>query len=235
MSASEYQTDRGERLTVSSDAAFRRLSATPLEQASIGHVYEKLASVYDVVFGPALHAGRVQAVRRMQLKPGDRILEVGIGTAINAPLYPRDCQVVGVDFSASMLEKARERVERKGLTNVELHQMDAAALEFPDESFDIVVACHLLSVVPDPVKVASEMRRVCRKGGRIILLNHFRSDNPFVARLERMISPLTVRIGGFNSDFDLKAFLARASFNSVRIEKVNIPRLVLLITYVKES
>jgi len=235
MSLFDQPEPGGDYLVVSSEAATRRLSATSLEQASVGRVYEKLASVYDVVFGPTLHAGRTQAVRRMHIGRGDRVLEVGVGTGINAPLYPRDCQVTGIDLSASMLDKARERVARKGLTNISLFEMDAADLRFPDESFDIVFACYLLTVVPDPVKVALEMRRVCRKGGRIVLLNHFRSANPLMARVERMISPFTVRVGGFKSDFDLQAFLAKASFNSVRIEKVNVPRIFSLVTYVKEG
>ena len=114
----------------------------------------------------------------MGIKPGDRVLEVGVGTGINAALYPRDCSVTGIDLSSSMLEKARERVARKGIRNVRLLEMDAADLKFADDTFDIVYAPYLISVVPDPVAVAREMRRVCRPGGRIIILNHFRSPNP---------------------------------------------------------
>ena len=147
-------------------------------------VYEKLASVYDFTFGPTLHPGRVQAIQRMGIKPGDRVLEVGVGTGINASLYPRDCAVTGIDLSSSMLEKARDRVARKGVRNVRLIEMDAADLKFADDTFDIVYAPYVISVVPDPVAVAREMRRVCRPGGRIIILNHFRSANP-LARLDR--------------------------------------------------
>ena len=118
----------------------------------------------------------------MGIKPGDRVLEVGVGTGINAALYPRDCAVTGIDLSSSMLEKARERVARKGIRNVRLLEMDAADLKFADNSFDIVYAPYLISVVPDPVAVAREMRRVCRPGGRIIILNHFRSPNRAAAR-----------------------------------------------------
>ena len=98
--------------------------------------------------------------------------------------------MTGIDFSGSMLEKARERAARKGLRSMRLLQMDAGDLKFADDSFDIVYAPYLISVVPDPVKVAQEMRRVCRPGGRIIFLNHFLSPNPILSRLERMISPL---------------------------------------------
>ena len=102
----------------------------------------------------------------MNIQPGERVLEVGVGTGINLSLYPREATVTGIDFSASMLEKARERAARKNAAPVRLLQMDAADLKFADDSFDIVYAPYLISVVPDPVKVAQEMRRVCRPGGR---------------------------------------------------------------------
>ena len=132
-----------------------------------------------------------------------------------------------------MLEKARERVARKGIRNVRLLEMDAADLKFADDTFDIVYAPYLISVVPDPVAVAREMRRVCRPGGRIIFLNHFRSPNPLLASIERAISPFTVHIG-FKSDLDLPAFLAQAELKPVSIEKVNIPRIWSLVTCIKE-
>src|SRR5205814_3828580 len=187
---------------------------------------------YDLVFGPTLHPGRVDAIQRMAIKPGDRVLEVGVGTAINAALYPTDCSVTGIDLSSSMLEKARERVARKGVRNVRLLQMDAANLKFADDSFDIVYAPYVISVVPDPVAVTREMHRVCRRGGRIVILNHFRSNNPLMAWFERMISPLTVHVG-FKSDLDLPAFLAQADLKPISIEKVNRPRIWSLVTCVK--
>jgi phosphatidylethanolamine/phosphatidyl-N-methylethanolamine N-methyltransferase len=218
---------------VASDAATRSLSVTAVENDFVEDVYGKMASWYDWFFGPTLHPGRLQAIQRMGIKAGDEVLEVGVGTGINASLYPRDCTVVGVDLSSSMLEKARDRVARKGITNVRLLEMDAAALKFADNTFDIVYAPYLISVVPDPVRVAAEMRRVCRPGGRVILLNHFRSPNFLLSRLERMISPLTVHVG-FKADLDLPAFLAQAGVTPVSIEKVNIPRIWSLVTCVKE-
>lgn len=215
------------------DAATRALSSTVVENAFVEQVYEKLAKVYDLTFGPTLHPGRVQALQRMKMSPGDKLLEVGVGTGINAVMYPRTVEVTGIDFSASMLEKARERVQRKGLTNVRLLQMDAQDLKFDDDTFDIVYAPYLISVVPDPVKVAREMRRVCRPGGRIIFLNHFLSRNRLLSKAERVISPMTVHIG-FKSDLDLPAFLAQAELTPISIEKVNIPRIWSLVTCVKD-
>src|SRR5437773_4644333 len=216
-----------------SDAATRALSGTAVENDFVAGVYEKLASVYDLMFGPTLHPGRVDAIRRMGIKPGERVLEVGVGTGINAPLYPSDCAVTGIDLSSSMLEKARDRVFRKGVRNVRLLQMDAANLKFADDTFDIVYAPYVISVVPDPVAVTREMWRVCRPGGRIVILNHFRSKSRVGARLERMIAPFTLYLG-FKSDLDLPAFLVQADLKPVSIEKVNIPRIWSLVTCVKD-
>ncbi len=218
---------------VGSDAASRALSVSVVENDFVARVYENIALGYDLVFGPTLHPGRVNAIKRMAIKAGDRVLEVGVGTGINAALYPSDCSVTGIDLSSSMLEKARERVARKGVRNVRLLQMDAASLKFADDMFDIVYAPYVISVVPDPVAVAREMRRVCRPGGRIVILNHFRSKNRLGAWLERIISPLTVHVG-FKSDLDLPAFLAQADLKPVSIEKVNVPRIWSLVTCVKD-
>ena len=217
---------------IGSDAATRALSVTAVENDFVNAVYEKLAKVYDFTFGPTLHPGRVHAIQRMGIGPGDRVLEVGVGTGINASLYPRDCSVTGIDLSSSMLEKARERIARKGIRNVRLLEMDAANIKFADNTFDIVYAPYLISVVPDPLTVASEMHRVCRPGGRIIFLNHFLSRNALLASMERAISPFTVHIG-FKSDLDLPAFLAQAELEPVSIEKVNIPRIWSLVTCIK--
>jgi phosphatidylethanolamine/phosphatidyl-N-methylethanolamine N-methyltransferase len=216
-----------------SDTATRALSAAVVETDFVEHVYEKIASVYDYTFGPTLHTGRIQALQRMAVRPGDRILEVGVGTGINLPLYPRDCQVTGVDLAPSMLDRARARVARRGLRNVRLLQMDAQDLKFPDGAFDIVYAPYVISVVPDPVRVTFEMRRVCRRGGLVIVLNHFRSANRIIGRIERAISPLTVHIG-FKSDLDLPAFLAQANLQPVSIEKVNLPPMWSLVTCIAD-
>jgi phosphatidylethanolamine/phosphatidyl-N-methylethanolamine N-methyltransferase len=220
-----------ELLTSSSGTA--QLSVTVVENDFVARVYEKLANVYDLAFGPALQAGRIRAVDRMAIKPGERVLEVGVGTGISLPLYPKTCSITGIDFSSFMLEKARDRVSRMGIRTLRLLQMDAADLKFGDDSFDIVYAPYLISVVPDPVKVAREMRRVCRPGGRIIFLNHFLSPNPWMSRIERVISPFTIHIG-FKADLDLPAFLSQTDLLPVSIEKVNVPRIWSLVTCVKD-
>jgi phosphatidylethanolamine/phosphatidyl-N-methylethanolamine N-methyltransferase len=217
---------------VTGDAATRALSVAAVENDFVEGVYDKLAKVYDLIFGPTLHPGRLQAIERMNIQPGERVLEVGVGTGINLALYPREATVTGIDFSSSMLEKARERAARKDAAPVRLLQMDAADLKFADAAFDVVYAPYLISVVPDPVRVAQEMRRVCRPGGRIIFLNHFLSPNPILSRIERLISPFTVHIG-FKSDLDLPAFVAQADLKPVSIEKVNVPKIWSLVICVK--
>jgi phosphatidylethanolamine/phosphatidyl-N-methylethanolamine N-methyltransferase len=220
---------------VTSGSGTAQLSVAAVENDFVAGVYEKLASVYDLAFGPALQPGRVRALKQMDIQPGERVLEVGVGTGINLSLYPPSCEITGIDFSDSMLEKARDRVARGGLrqARMRLLQMDAADLKFADDSFDIVYAPYLIIVVTDPVKVAQEMCRVCRPGGRIIFLNHFLSPNALVSRVERLISPFTIHIG-FKADLDLSAFLAQSALAPVSIEKVNVPRIWSLVTCVKD-
>jgi phosphatidylethanolamine/phosphatidyl-N-methylethanolamine N-methyltransferase len=227
------ESPRDESAMTAVDAASRALSVTAVENDFVADVYTKISSWYDLFFGPTLHPGRLEAIRRLPIRPGSSILEVGIGTGINAALYPKDCLVTGIDFSAPMLEKAGRRIAAHGVRNVELMKMDAADLKFEDESFDIVFAPYVISVVSDPVKVAREMHRVCRVGGHVVVLNHFKSENPVLSRAERILSPLTVHVG-FKSDLDLPAFLAQADFDPISVEKVNIPRLWSLVTCRKE-
>jgi phosphatidylethanolamine/phosphatidyl-N-methylethanolamine N-methyltransferase len=229
----EPRNPRDESDFVDSDITTRALSATVVEHAFLANVYDKLASVYDFTFGPTLHPGRVKAIQRLGIKPGDRVLEVGVGTGINACLYPSEATVTGVDFSASMLERARDRIARKGIGNVRLLEMDAADLKFADNAFDVVYAAYLINCVPDALAVAREMKRVCRPGGRVVFLNHFRSSNPVLAWVDRILSPLTVHIG-FKTDLDLPAFLAQAELKPISIEKVNVPLIWSLVTCLKE-
>lgn len=210
---------RGSRTPAGADASF------------VERVYEKLSGVYDIAFGPVLQPGRRRAVAMMQAGPGTRILEIGVGTGLNLDLYPQGSLVTGIDLSQPMLERARERAARLGI-DARLLQMDATDLRFEDASFDVVYAPYVLSVVPDPVGVFREMWRVCRPGGRVIVLNHFRSLRPQLARLERWLTPKTLHIG-FRADLNRAALLRAVGLQPVAMEMVNWPRIWTLLTFRK--
>jgi phosphatidylethanolamine/phosphatidyl-N-methylethanolamine N-methyltransferase len=202
------------------DARSQALSVIAIENDFVEGTYKNIAGIYDVMFGPILHPGRLRAVRRMNIQRGNRVLEVGVGTGINCDLYPRHCEVTGIDLSPSMLERARQRVSRKGLRNIRLMEMDAAHLKFADNSFDIVYAPYLVNCVSDPLSVVNEMKRVCKPGGKIVIVNHFRSSNKMLSMFDKAISPLTVHIG-FKADLDLPGFLKQTGLKTTSIEKVS--------------
>lgn len=185
----------------------------------MARVYDNLSAIYDIAFGPVLQPGRLRAVEVMGDTAGRRILEVGVGTGLNLLLYRPGTDVTGIDFSPQMLDRAEARAEREGL-NPRLFEMDAADLRFPDDSFDIVYAPYLISVVPDPVKVLKEMQRVCRPGGRMVIVNHFLSPNRLVSRVEQWVSPMTIHIG-FKSDVDMDRLFQQAAFVPDWTERVN--------------
>ena len=169
--------------------------ATVMDAASVRHAYRRWAPVYDFTFGLVAEAGRKHAVRIINRRRG-RVLEVGVGTGLSLPCYGAHLTITGIDLSPEMLAKAQDKVERKGLSNVAaLHEMDAGALAFPDESFDTVVAMYVMTVVPDPERVMRELERVCAPGGEVILVNHFSQDEGMRGFLERRLAPFANLIG----------------------------------------
>jgi phosphatidylethanolamine/phosphatidyl-N-methylethanolamine N-methyltransferase len=201
--------------------------------ALVTHAYARLARVYDLLFGAILQPGRVRAVRAIPSKPGLRVLELGIGTGLTAPLYSRNWTVVGVDLSPAMLTQAQKRIMQLGLNQtVTLLEADGAQLPFDDDSFDVVLVPYVMSVVPDPLNVGRELRRVCRPTGQIILLNHFLSQDSLGARFERWISPVARRIG-FRTDLSLPWLLAGAGLTLIEVASVNMPPIWKVVTCVK--
>ena len=168
--------------------------------------YRLFSGSYDIVFGPIFHPGRKAAVRIANDRPGQRILEVGVGTGLSLPHFRPDARVTGIDVSAEMLARARTRVARQGLSHVKaLQVMDAEILTFEENAFDSVLALYVASVVPDPARFAAEMRRVCIPGGTIVIVNHFTSDNAVVRFGEKRLAHLARHIG-FHADFPLDQF-----------------------------
>lgn len=189
---------------------------------AIRNTYRRYASSYDTWFGPVLHPGRKLVVQSLQCQPGERILEVGVGTGLSLPLYPGYARVVGIDISREMLSRARQRIGRLGLAQVEaVVEMDAENMQFADNSFDKVVAMYVVSVIPDPARLVDEMRRVCRPGGDIFIVNHFRSANPLLAALESAAAPLS-KLAGFRPDLDLGEFLRGSALDVIERKKTNM-------------
>lgn len=197
------------------------IKEVPMDTEKVEKIYSKYSGIYDLVHGKPLHSGRRIAVRLMGIKPGDRILEVGIGTGLSLPFYREDCEIVGIDLSQKMLDEAKKKVKRFGLSNVTLIRMDASTMEFEDDTFDGVLAGYVLSTVPDPVRVIKEMQRVCRKGGKIIFLNHFKSNIKLISKIEKAISPICAKIG-FRTDLDLSVLLKKVPMKIKTIRGVNL-------------
>ena len=173
-----------------------------IDRDQIERVYSSYAGVYDRVFGRVFQDSREAVVRNLKVEPGERVLEVGVGTGLCLPLYPPNCEITAIDLSEAMLEKAAARVKEHALTNVKLMKMDAGEMDFPDSSFDTVIAAYVVTAVPDYRKLMKEMIRVSRIGGRLILLNHFTQEHPIVAAVEKAISPICVKIG-FRTDLSV--------------------------------
>jgi phosphatidylethanolamine/phosphatidyl-N-methylethanolamine N-methyltransferase len=184
--------------------------------------YRLFSGSYDVVFGPVFHPGRKEAVRLANDRPGQHILEVGVGTGLSLPYFRSDSKVVGIDVSAEMLAKARQRVEKRKLAHVEaIQEMDAENMTFEDSSFDVVLALYVASVVPNPKRFVEEMRRVCIPGGTIVIVNHFMSENPAMRFIEKRLAPLAGKIG-FHADFPLDGFLSGAQLDVREIRPSNL-------------
>lgn len=189
---------------------------------SIRNAYRRYANHYDRIFGPVFNPGRKLAIRTLDIGPGQRVLEVGVGTGLSLPYYHPGSRVVGIDISPEMLAKAEERARAESLSQVEeLLVMDAEQLDFPDDSFDAVVAMYVASVVPHPDRLISEMRRVCVAGGDILIINHFASANPVLRGLEKGLRPLS-KLLGFRPDMDLGSLPEMEDFQRVGVRNANI-------------
>src|SRR5699024_8681703 len=151
-----------------------------MDEKSVVTAYRRWAKQYDRLFGSVFEQGREVAVGKMDCQAGDRVLEVGVGTGLSLNHYPADVSVVGIDLSPHMLEHARARVNGSA-DRITLQVMDAQAIEYADDSFDKVVAMYVASVIPDPQQMVAEMKRVCRPGGDLFIVNHFSQGSGAIA------------------------------------------------------
>src|SRR5467141_5408013 len=171
------------------------------DREMVEHAYDRWAPIYDLVFGGVFSKGRHAAILATN-SIGGRVLEVGVGTGISLPQYAPNLRVFGTDISEAMLRKAKARVADLRLKNVEgLAVMDAEKLEFPDDSFDVVMAQYVVTAVPNPEAALDEFARVLRPGGELIILTRVSADagmRRFVEqRLQRVVRPLGFRTAEF--------------------------------------
>ncbi len=156
------------------------------DREMVERAYDRWAPIYDLVFGGVFGKGRHAAIMATN-SLGGRVLEVGVGTGISLPQYAQNCRIVGTDISEAMLRKAKERVVDLKLKNVEdLAVMDAEKLEFPDDSFDVVMAQYVVTAVPNPEVALDEFARVLRPGGEMILLSRVSADGGTRHFIEQM-------------------------------------------------
>jgi len=205
-----------------------------MDLKKVERVYTTYASVYDQTFGKVFQQAREAAVLGLPVQPGDRILEVGVGTGEALPLYPKHCEILGIDLSHGMLKKAHHRVHQHKLKHVTLRQMDAGQMKLTDDSFDIVMAAYVVTAVPDYRKVVSEMIRVCKPGGLIVMLNHFSNGNKMIAAVEKWISPFCMHIS-FRTDLSLNTVLEGTTLTVKRKKKVNPLRYWHLVECVNQK
>lgn len=166
-----------------------------MQTDTVAAAYDRWAPIYDMFFGGVFETGRREAVLAAD-RVGGRILEVGVGTGISLPQYKTASRLVGIDIADAMLDKARQRVRKLGLTNVEsLAVMDAENLVYPDASFDAVVAQYVVTAVPNPERALDELARVVRPGGEIIITTRIGADEGLRSQFERMLMPVTSRLG----------------------------------------
>jgi phosphatidylethanolamine/phosphatidyl-N-methylethanolamine N-methyltransferase len=172
-------------------------------------IYNVWSYFYDMLWPTIVHRRTTRAIDRMGIQPGDRVLDIGVGTGLALASYPSHAKVVGIDLSEGMLRRARRRIQQHGMNWVNLTLGNALQLPFEDASFDHVLLSHVVTVVSDPVKLIEETRRVSKPGGQMVIINHFRSSNRVVGMIEKWLCPLCQHLG-WRSDLCLQE-LAKAT------------------------
>ena len=205
------------------DAVDRRPTIVPhtaLDADSVRAAYRRWANVYDAVFGGVSAVGRRRAVEAVNGLRGRRVLEVGVGTGLALPHYSRSKRITGIDLSAEMLLRARDRVSEQGLNHVEaLLEVAAEATGFEAGAFDVAVAMCVASVVPNPRRLLAEMRRVVRPGGHLLFVKHFAAERGPRWWAERALAPASRKLG-WHPDFSREALFGPDELMNARFDPV---------------
>jgi phosphatidylethanolamine/phosphatidyl-N-methylethanolamine N-methyltransferase len=171
------------------------VAAYTFDKSVVEKAYARWAPIYDIVFGAIFATGRTAAVRAAE-RIGGRILEVGVGTGISLAEYSPGNRIIGIDLSEPMLSRAKARVRRHNLPNVEtLAVMDAERLGFTDAFFDVVIAQFVITAVANPEVALDEFARVLKPGGEIVLVNHLGAETGLRRTYECSLAPLLCRLG----------------------------------------
>lgn len=189
-------------------------------EAHESKLYSEFAPLYDKIFGKIFYSRLRRVIGDLHIPRGARVLEVGAGTGTSFPAYPRHCQVIGIDLAPDMLARAQGKIRENGWSHLKVMKMDALQLEFPDDSFDYVMAFHVVTVVPDPVRMVEEAKRVCRPGGRIVIVNHFTSDFPLLGSLTETLDPVTRRLG-WRTNLRLRPFIESTELKVEKAYKIS--------------
>lgn len=189
-------------------------------EAHESKLYSEFAPLYDKIFGKIFYSRLESVIEDLDIPPGAKVLEVGAGTGTSFPAYPKHCNVTGIDLAPDMLARAQRKIRDNGWTHLTVRKMNALDLEFPDNSFDYVMAFHVVTVVPDPIRMIAEAKRVCKPGGKIVIVNHFTSDVPVLGTLTEALDPIT-RWLGWRTNLRLKPFIRTTHLPVERVYKLS--------------
>jgi phosphatidylethanolamine/phosphatidyl-N-methylethanolamine N-methyltransferase len=181
-----------------------------MNQATTSRTYDLWSKFYDVTFHPLVRRRMHRAITELRLRPGDRVLDVGVGTGLSLESLPPNIYAVGVDISGGMLRQAGQKLERTGRDHVHLVQADALLPPFVESSFDHVLISHVVSVVSDPVKLMRWVARMLKPNGRVVIVNHFRSTHRLMGWLETALNPVCKQLG-WRTDLSLHDLVADGS------------------------